>query len=150
MRRSLTVGVVGLVLVGTIVSCGDDDDSSDIADANAEFCTDLSAYRRAVADLAALDPATDTKEAYEDAVSEVRSTREEMVDSGADLAEAEWDNLQTQVDELRDTLADAPDDQTVQAILTEAQPQLAAVEASAATVNNAICPVGGPATTGGG
>ena len=73
-----------------------------------------------------------------------------MVDSAADLGEAEWENLQTQVDTLRDQLQDAPDDEAVGAILEAAQPQAATVQASIATLNTAICPVGGATTTTGG
>ena len=103
----------------------DDDDASDVSDANTEFCDDLAAYGSAVADFAALDSATATKDDYESAADEVRSTREDMVDSAEDLAEAEWENLLTQVDTLRDQLRDAPDEQAVQAIVDEAKPQAA-------------------------
>ena len=51
---------------------------------------------------------------------------------GADLGEAEWENLQTQVDTLRDQLQDAPDDEAVGAILEAAQPQATTVQASIA------------------
>ena len=93
--------------------------------------------------------ATATKDDYDSAAGEVRSTREEMVNSGEDLAEAEWENLATQVDTLRDQLRDAPDDQAVQAIVDEAKPQAATVQASVATLNTAICSVGGATTTSG-
>ena len=73
-----------------------------------------------------------------------------MVESAGDLAETEWENLVTQVDSLRDQLQDAPDDQAVQAIVEEAQPQAAAVQASAAALGNAICTVGGATTSSGG
>ena len=149
MNRRLVLGIAGRVSVAALVSCGDDDDESDVSEANTEFCSDLSAYGTAVADFAALDPATATKDDYDSAADEVRSTREEMVDSGQDLAEAEWENLATQVDTLRDQLRDAPDDQAVQAIVDEAKPQAATVQASVATLNTAICSVGGATTTSG-
>ena len=149
MNRRLVLGIAGLVSVAALVSCGDDDDESEVSEANTEFCADLSAYGTAVADFAALDPATATKDDYDSAADEVRSTREEMVDSGEDLAEAEWENLATQVDTLRDQLRDAPDDQAVQAIVDEAKPQAATVQASVATLNTAICSVGGATTTSG-
>ena len=72
-----------------------------------------------------------------------------MVESAADLAEEEWENLLTQVDALRDQLRDAPDDQAVQAIVDEAKPQAAAVQGSVATLNTAICSVGAATTTSG-
>ena len=149
MNRRLVLGIAGLVSVAALVSCGDDDDESDVSEANTEFCEDLAAYGTAVTDFAALDPATATKDDYDSAAGEVRSTREEMVDSGGDLAEAEWENLATQVDTLRDQLRDAPDDQAVQAIVDEAKPQAATVQASVATLNTAICSVGGATTTSG-
>jgi hypothetical protein len=150
VKKLLVVGVTGLLGASALVACGDDDDASDVADANAEFCEDLAAYGSAIGNLAGLDPATATKDDYESAADEVRSTREDMVESAEDLGEAEWENLATQVDTLRDQLQDAPDDQAVQAILAEAQPQATAVQASVATLNTAICTAGGPATTSGG
>ena len=148
MKRPMMVGVAALVAVSALVACGDDDDdASEVGEANAEFCDDLSAYGTAVADFAALDPATASKDDYDSAADEVRSTREEMVDSAEDLAEEEWENLLNQVDSLRDQLRDAPDDQAVQAIVDEAKPQAATVQASVATLNTAICSVGGATTT---
>ena len=149
MKRRLVLGIVGLVSVSALVACGDDDDddASEVAEANTEFCDDLSAYGTAVADFAALDPATATKDDYDSAADEVRSTRDDMVESAGDLAEEEWENLLTQIDTLRDQLRDAPDDQAVQAIVDEAKPQAATVQASVATLNTAICRVGGATTT---
>ena len=150
MNRRLVLGIVGLVSVSALVACGDDDDdSSEVGEANTEFCDDLSSYGTAVADFAALDSATATKDDYESAADEVRSTRDDMVESAGDLAEEEWENLLTQVDTLRDQLRDAPDDQAVQAIVDEAKPQAVAVQASAATLGTAICPVGSATTTSG-
>ena len=150
MNRRLVLGVAALVSAGALVSCGSDDDSaSEVSEANTEFCKDLAAYGTAVADFVALDPATASKDVYESAADEVKSTREDMVDSGEDLTEAEWENLLTQVDTLRDQLRDASDDQAVQAIVDEAKPQAATVQASVATLNTAICPVGGTTTTSG-
>ena len=138
MKRSWIIGLA-LVAVSAITACGDDDDESDVAEANTAFCEDLGAYGRSVADLASLDPATATKSDYDSAADEVRSTREDMIDSGADLSEAEWENLQTQAETLVDQLEDASDDQAVAAILDEAQAQAATVQASVATLNTAIC-----------
>ena len=70
-----------------------------------------------------------------------------MVDSAEDLSEAEWENLQAQADTLVDQLQDAPDDQAVAAILGEAKPQAATVQASIATLNTAICTAGTTTTT---
>ncbi len=142
-------GALGLAAGAALVGCGDDDDS-DVSEANAAFCDDLTAYGNAVADLARLDPASATKSDYDSAADEVRSTRDDMVESAADLSEAEWSNLETQVDTLRDQLQDAPDDQAVQSILDEAKPQAATVQASIATLNTAVCTAGAaPTTTGG-
>ena len=147
MRRLLMFGVLGLA-AAALVACGDDDDD-DVGEANAAFCDDLAEYGTAVADLAALDPATATKSDYDSAADDVRSTREDMVESAADLSEAEWANLETQVDTLRDQLQDAPDDQAVQSILDAAKPQAATVQASIATLNTAVCTAGATATTSG-
>jgi hypothetical protein len=150
MKRGLAFGIgLGLLSVVAITACGDDDDESDVAEANTAFCEDLAAYGTAVGDLAALDPASASKDDYESAADNVRSTRDDMIDSAADLSEAEWENLQTQADTLRDQLQDAPDDQAVGAILDEAKPQAATVQASIATLNTAICTVGGATTTTG-
>jgi len=152
MKRRLWVSAgVGLLAVVAVTACGDDDDSaSDVSAANTAFCGDLAAYATAVGDLAGLDPATASKDDYKSAADEVKSTRQAMVDSAASLSEAEWKNLQTQADTLRDQLKDAPDDQAMQSILDAAKPQAVAVKASAATVNTAVCNVGGATTTTGG
>ena len=147
MRRQLACYVgLGLLSAGVLAACGDDDDD-DVAEANAAFCEDLSAYGSAVAAFAALDPATATKDDYDAAADDVRSTREDMVDSAEDLGEAEWENLQTQAGTLVDQLQDAPDDVAVQSILDSAKPQAATVQASVATLNTAICRAGGATTT---
>ena len=149
MNRRLVIGVAGLIGVCALVSCGDDDDASDVAEANAEFCENLTDYRTAVTDFVALDASTASKDDYDSAADEIRSTREDMVESAGDLAQEEWENLQTQVDDLVDQLRDAPDDQAVQAILDEAQPMAVEVQASVATLNTAICEVGGSSATNG-
>ena len=148
-RREMFAVGVGLLVVGVVSACGDDDDD-DVAEANAEFCDDLGEYATAVGGFVALDPATATKDDYDSAADEVRSTREDMVDSAADLGEAEWENLRNEADTLRDQLQDAPDDVAVQSIVETAKPQAATVQASIATLNTAICPVGGATTTTGG
>jgi hypothetical protein len=151
MKRRLVLCIASLVSMGALMACGDDDDddASEVSEANTEFCDDLSAYGAAVADLAALDPATASKDDYDSAADEVRSTRDDVAESAGDLAEEEWENLLTQMDTLRDQLRDAPDDQAVQAVVDEAKPQAAAVQASVATLNTAICRVGGATTTAG-
>ena len=68
----LMFGVLGLAAVA-LVACGEDDDD-DVGEANAAFCDDLAAYGTAVADLAALDPATATKSDYDSAADDVRTT----------------------------------------------------------------------------
>jgi hypothetical protein len=141
MKRSLALGCSAVLLgVAALAGCGDDDDdSSDVADANAAFCDDLAAYGTAIGDFVALDPATATKDDYDSAADDVRTTRDDMAESAGDLSEAEWENLVSQADELRDQLRDAPDDQAVQAIVEEAVPQAVAVQASIATLNTAVC-----------
>ena len=149
-RRLMVSSILVSVALVALTGCGDsDDDESDIAEANTEFCGDLATYGTAVADLAALDPATATKDDYDSAAEAVSSTREDMVESAEELSEAEWENLETQVDTLRDQLQDAPDDQAVQAILDEAQPQAATVQASIATINTAVCTTGTTTTSSG-
>ncbi len=77
MNRRLMLGVVGLVSVSALVACGPDDDdgASEVAEANTEFCDDLTAYGTAVGAFAALDPATATKDDYDSAAEEVSSSR---------------------------------------------------------------------------
>lgn len=148
VRGALVLGVgVGLLAGVVLAGCGDDDDASDVVDANAQFCADLGGYGTAIGALAALDPATASKADYDSAADEVRSSREAMIESAGDLSEAEWVNLQTQVDELGGQLRDAPDDQAVQSVLAEAQAQAVAVRASVATVNTAVCTAGAATTS---
>ena len=148
MKRYTLVGAVGMLVIG-MTSCGGDDDDSagDVPEANTEVCQNLAEYGNAVADFVALDAATATKSDYDSAADAVRSAREDLVGSAQDLAQAEWDNLATQVDTLRDQLQDAPDDQAVAAIVEEAQPQAAAVQASAAALDTVICTPADATTT---
>ena len=151
MKRVLIVGVVGLLSLSALGACGDDDDDTvdDVQDANAAFCTDLTTYGDAVKGLADLDPTTATKDDYETAADAVRSSLEDLVESGQDLTEAEWTNLQAQVETLGDQLQDAPDDVAVASILADADAQATTVQASIATLNTAICTAGGPTTATG-
>jgi hypothetical protein len=152
VKRIAALGLVGLFSMTALAACGDDDDDSSataVQNANAEFCTDLSAYAAALTSLAALDPATATKADYSTAADNVKSSREALVSSGKDLSQAEWTNLQSQVGTLVDQLKDAPDDATVSSILTDAKPQATKVQASVATLNTAVCGTGSATTTTG-
>ena len=152
MKRVVTMGLVGLLSLTAFAACGDDDDDSTVTavqNANAAFCTDLTAYGTAVKDLAALDPATATKADYSSAADAVKSSREALVASGKDLSEAEWTNLQAQVETLTGQLKDAPDDATVNSILADASAQATTVQASVAALNTAVCTSGGATTTTG-
>ena len=151
MKRLVAIGSIGLLSLSALAACGDDDQEEsalDVQEANATFCNELTAYADAVRYAAALDPETATKADYTSAASAVRSTREALISSGEDLSEAEWTNLQLQAATLADQLQDAPDDATVSSILTDAKPQAAKVEASAATLNTAVCTSGAPTSTG--
>jgi hypothetical protein len=68
--------------------------------------------------------------------------------SGGPAAE-KWESVLTDVDARGDRLGDETDDQAVQATLDEANPQAAAVWASVAALNTAICRLGGATTTNG-
>ena len=143
MKRLLVLGMVGLFGLSTLAACGDDDDTAtDVKDANATFCADLAAYGSSVKALAALDPATATKATYTSAVDAVKSSREALVSSGKDLAQAEWTNLQAQVDSLTGSLKEAPDDATVSSILGAADTQADKVQVSVASLNTAVCTAG--------
>ena len=73
MNRTQLLSIVGLLSVSVLASCGDDDDeASDVSEANTEFCDDLAVYGTAVADFAVLDPATATKDDYDSAADEVK------------------------------------------------------------------------------
>ena len=153
MKKLLVVGLVGILGAGALGACGDDDDDTTastvgpVAQANAAFCQDLAAYGTALGSLIALDPATATKADYSAAVDDVTSAREEMVSAGKDLTEAEWTNLQTQVEDLTGQLKDAPDDVTVSSILSDANAQAATVQASVASLNTAVCTGANTTTT---
>jgi hypothetical protein len=151
MRRQLLIGVMAFVALSMLAACGDSDDDddtvADVSEANAEFCQDLGVYGDAVAALAALDPATATKADYDTAADAVRSARSDLSESGADLAEAEFENLEAQAEDLDGLLEDAPDDAVVADILSDAQVQAAEVGVSVATLNTAVCTVGGGSTT---
>jgi len=153
MKKLLLVGLVGILGAGALGACGDDDDDTTastvgaVAQANAAFCQDLSAYGDAVKSLIALDPSSATKADYSAAVDDVTTAREAMVSAGKDLTEAEWTNLQTQVDDLTGQLKEAPDDVTVSSILADANAQAATVQASVASLNTAVCTGSNTTTT---
>ena len=151
MKRVLAFGMVGLFSLSALAACGSDDKDtkSDVKDANAAFCSDLAAYGTDVKALAALDPTTATKADYSAAADAVKSSRESLVASGKDLSEAEWTNLQAQIDALSGSLKEAPDDATVSSILTTADAQATTVQASVATLNTAVCTTGATTTTTG-
>jgi hypothetical protein len=81
VKRLLTLGLVGLFGVSALAACSSDKKSTvtEVKNANAAFCTDLTAYATAVNDLAALDPATATKADYTSAADAVKSSREALV-----------------------------------------------------------------------
>ena len=149
MKRLTASGFALVLCMGALAACSDDSDDTagDVQEANTEFCQDLATYGDAVKAFAALEPETATKDQYEDAADEVRSTREDMVESAESLSEAGWTNLEAQVDTLRDQLQDAPDDEAVAAILAEAKPQAVTVQASAEAVNTAVCTPANATTT---
>ena len=151
MNRLAALGIVGLISLGVVTACGSDDDdsASDIQDANAAFCQDLTAYSSAIKGLTDLDPATATKAEYTSAVDAVTSSHAAVVSSGQYLGEAEWANLQAQIATLTGDLPNAPDDAAVSSILAAADAQATTVRASVATLNTAICTVGGATTTTG-
>ena len=127
MKRLLALGLVGLFGVSALAACGSDDKDSTVTavkNANAAFCTDLTAYGTAVKDLAALDPATATKADYTSAADAVKSSREALVAAGKDLSQAEWTNLEAQAETLNGQLKDAPDDATVSSIVADFNTQV--------------------------
>lgn len=151
MKRPLCIGLAAIVSVSMLAACGSDDDDSvsDVQDANAAFCEDLTAYVGSLTAFAALDPTAATKSDYEDAADDVKSARADLAESRADLVGAELDNLESQADDLDGVLADAPDDAVAADIVTAAQAQVIQLQASAAAVNTAVCTAGGATTTGG-
>ena len=149
MKRQLCIGLTALVSVSMLAACGSDDDdaASDVQDANAAFCEDLTAYVGSLTSFAALDPTAATKADYEAAADTVRSTRADLAESRADLVEEEIDLLETQADDLEGALTDAPDDAVAADVVAAAQAQVTQVQASAAAVNTAVCTAGTPADT---
>ena len=149
MKRLMAMVFIGTLCLATLAACGDDDDSgsaSDVQEANAAYCQDLTAYTSALKAFVALGP-TSTKAQYQDAAEAAKDAREDLASSAKKLGEEGVKNLQTQVDELKDELKDASDDQSAASILTAALPQAVKVQASAAAVNTAICTPGNASTT---
>src|SRR4051794_17913503 len=139
---------IGTLCMATLAACGGDDSgsASDVQEANGAYCQDLTAYTSALKAFASLG-ATSTKAQYQDAADAVKDAREDLASSAKKLGEESVKNLQTQVDELKDELKDAPDDKSAASILAAAQPQAVKVQASAAAVNTAVCTPGNASTT---
>jgi hypothetical protein len=147
-RRNVYLAAAILAL-GALTSCGDDDDDGgDVADANAQFCEDLTAYVDALRSAADLDAQTATKADYDAARDELISTSEDVSESASALTRSEWENLEAEIEELGDQLGEAPDDVAVASIIDSAQAQVDTVQTSAATVNTAVCTTGTTTTAG--
>jgi len=149
VKRLMAMAFIGALCMAALAACGDDDDSgsaSDVQEANAAYCQDLTAYTSALKAVVALGP-TATKAQYQDAAETAKDAREDLASSAKKLGEEGVKNLQTQVDELKDQLKDASDDQSAASILVAAQPQAIKVQASAAAVNTAVCTPGNATTT---
>ena len=146
MKRLMAMAFIGALCMAALAACGGDDDdsgsASDLQEANAAYCQDLTAYTSALKAFVALGP-TATKAQYEDAAEAAKDAREDLASSAKKLGEEGVQNLQTQVDELKD----APDDQSAASILAAAQPQAIKVQASAAAVNTAVCTPSNASTT---
>jgi gas vesicle protein len=150
VNRLMAMAFIGALCMAALTACGGDDDdsgsASDLQEANAAYCQDLTAYASALKALVALGP-TATKAQYEDAAEAAKDAREDLASSAEKLGEEGVQNLQTQVDELKDQLKDAPDEKSAASILAAAQPQAIKVQASAAAVNTAVCTPGNATTT---
>jgi hypothetical protein len=141
MNRYLMVGVIGVLSLGALSACGSDDTSTvdEVLEANSSFCTDLAEYASSIEAFVALDPTVATKSDVESAADDVESARENLSSSATDLAEAEWDNLEAQAEELKTSLDDAADDETVTEIVADLQTKATEVRASVAALDTAVC-----------
>jgi chromosome segregation ATPase len=103
-RRSVTfwAGAAVLLAVGLVAGCGDDGPSTE--EATAEVCDARENVDEELVDVSRLDPtdADDLNQVRDDLADEV----DELDSAGQELAEAEWEDVENAVDQLRDTIAD--------------------------------------------
>jgi TolA-binding protein len=100
-RRSVTLWAASAVLVvGLAAACGDDGPSTE--EATAEVCDARENVDEELVDVSRLDPTDvdDLNQVRDDLADEV----DELDSAGQELAEAEWEDVENAVDQLRDTI----------------------------------------------
>src|SRR4029079_15468132 len=76
IKRPLFIGLTALFGVSMLAACGSAYNSaSDVKDANAAFCADLTTYAASLTSFASLDPTAATKADYEAAARDAQSAR---------------------------------------------------------------------------
>ncbi|NBE56812.1 hypothetical protein [Streptomyces boluensis] len=136
MKRLVAAGAVCAVLALSTTACSDSDSSpeDEATKAASELCENLGELKADNQKLAALDPATATKEQVQDAYDDVKDDWNDVKGNLSALSSAKRDAVQGASDDLRQASEDVPGDTTAQQTLTDLKPQ---IDKLATTVSDA-------------
>lgn len=144
MKRLLTAATVTVCIAAAsaLSACSSSESPKDKATkAASSLCTDISALKSDNAKLAALDPASATKDQVGDAIDAVKSDWKKIADDSGDLSSAKKDAVSGSVDDLKSSYDDLGGDTTGKQALDQLQPQIQKVKTTAAAASTSLkCP----------
>ncbi|MFE4258309.1 hypothetical protein [Streptomyces sp. NPDC056883] len=126
MKRLPITAALGATAVLFLTSCSSDDPSpkAQATQAASELCTGLSTLKGDQAKLAALDPASATKDQIKDAVDAVQTDWDKISSSLKDLNSAKKSAVGSAVGDLKSGAGNLPGDTTGSQALTQLKPQI--------------------------
>ncbi|MER5930814.1 hypothetical protein [Streptomyces sp. NPDC002054] len=127
----------------SLSACSSDDSSpqEEATQAAQQLCTDLNTLKADNAKLAALNPASATKDQLKDAFDAVQTDWENVKKSASSLRQAEREALEDAAGDLKSSYQDLPGDTTGQQALTQLQPQIQKLDQSATAASTQLkCP----------
>ncbi len=136
MRRSIAVVAVAAVGVLGFTACGDDDSGSQ-SEAEAALCTDIPAFKAAVA---GLEGVRFDQEANADnpSVQALQTAWDDMVDSARELNEADAEAVTTSLDGLQQAAEDISPDATPGQARTAMAPHVIQVQQAFASMEDGL------------
>lgn len=143
MKRLAVAGAVCVALALSTAACSDDDDSpeGEATHAAGELCEDLRDLRSDADELAALKPASATKEQIEDAYNDVREDWDDAQEHVTALDVARKDAVQKAADDLRSAYDGVPDDATVPQVIDGVKAQAEKLTTTVTAASSSLkCP----------
>ncbi|MFD5143774.1 hypothetical protein [Streptomyces sp. NPDC058401] len=126
MKRLPIAAALGAAAALFLTGCSSDDPSpkEQATQAASELCTGLSTLKADQAKLAALDPASATKDQIKDAVDAVQTDWDNVSSSLKDLGAAKKSAVGSAVGDLKSGFGNLPGDTTGSDALTQLKPQI--------------------------